>query len=228
MSTFERAGIKAPAVRLETVETYPSARGLGASASAIVAGLVGARALGGLKLTDGALAELGCEIEGHADNVLPALFGGLMLKLGRGYLRFDPSPNVVPLVLIAREKFKTGKARRVLPAHVPRSDAVAAASCTAGLVATLAGHAGPEHIMEATEDRLHQPYRLPLMPESGKLHRQLRSAGIPTALSGAGPSLISLVQAGELGEATDVVKSLLPEGWGFESPGWDLEGAKVS
>ncbi|MDQ4149748.1 MAG: homoserine kinase [Actinomycetota bacterium] len=228
VAAFELAGKSPPPVLIETVDAYPSARGLGASASAIVAGLVGARSMGALALEDDALALLGSEIEGHADNVLPAFFGGLLLKLSSGWLRFEPTDDLAPLVLIARDKFKTGKARQVLPPQVTRADAVSAASSTAGLVAMLTGESPPAHLLEATADRLHEPYRLPLMPETEGLHRTLRNEGIPTALSGAGPSLICLVEQRALEDARRVIRSLLPRGWTIESPGWDLEGALLT
>ena len=81
-AAFALAGQTAPTVKIETVGRYPSARGMGASASAIIAGLVGARAFGKLELSDEALVKLAVEIEGHPDNVLPALLGGLVLSVG--------------------------------------------------------------------------------------------------------------------------------------------------
>lgn len=227
VAAYEQAGKRAPAVRLETLEDYPSARGLGASASAIVAGLTAARWIGQLDLSDEALAEMATDIEGHPDNVLPALVGGLVLSLSTGWLRLEPTTAISPLLLVAREKFKTGKARRVLPPEVSREDAVAAASSASALVAVLAGHAGAEWLMAGTEDRLHEPYRLPLMPETMTLRQELRQAGVATALSGAGPSLISLVESRDKDRATEVMSTLMPQGWTLLSPGWDLEGAKV-
>jgi homoserine kinase len=227
MAAFERTGKRPPTVRLETLEDYPSARGLGASASAIVAGLMAARWVGELHLSDDALADIGTAIEGHADNVLPALMGGLVLSLPTGWLRFEPTTAVTPVLLLAREKFKTGKARKVLPPEVSRHDAVAAASAASALVAVLAGNAGVEWLMAATADRLHEPYRLPLMPETLVLHGALRQAGVATALSGAGPSLICLIESKEKDRVVEVIRHRLPHGWTLLSPGWDLGGAKV-
>jgi homoserine kinase len=225
-SAYELAGKQPPSVRLETLEDYPSARGLGASASAIVAGLVAARSMGELRLDDEVLAGVGLRIEGHADNVLPALLGGLVLNLPTGWLHFEPTSEVSPLILVAREKFKTGKARRILPPQVSRQDAVASSSATSALVAVLTGHAGVHWLMAATDDRLHEPYRLPLMPETQRLRRELRDAGIATALSGAGPSLICLVPSDAKDRAIGVIGPLLPAGWVLLAPGWDQGGAK--
>ena len=227
VAAYELAGHPAPTVKIETIGRYPSARGMGASASAIVAGLVGARALGRLDLNDEALAKLGVEIEGHPDNVLPALLGGLVLSVGERWIRLAPNPRIAPLILVAADGFKTKSARRVLPEQISRADAVANAAATAALVAIMCGSAGPEILMDATTDRLHEPYRLPLMPASKKVHQNLRAEGIPTTLSGAGPSLLCLVENERQQEVAGKVRNALPEGWTVLTPGWDLEGAKA-
>lgn len=249
-AAFRSFGQEPPPMRFETVETYPSARGMGASASAIVAGLALARAAGGLDISDRELAGLAVAIEGHADNVLPALFGGLVLATGAAseagptspgagrlqddvpWMRFEPPAAIAPLVLVARRGLRTSEARRVLPDVVPRADAVANASATGALVAILSGAASPGSLMRpllhATGDRLHEPYRLPLMPETRDLHARLRAQGIATALSGAGPSLLCLVEASSLDQTRELVAALLPEGWQVLAPAWDLDGARVA
>ena len=227
VAAYAAAHVQAPEVRIETIDYYPSARGMGASASAIVAGLVAARMAGDLHLSDQDLAGLAIRIEGHGDNVLPALFGGLVLNSHDGWMRFEPSADLEPLILVAREKFRTEAARRVLPADVPRVDAVANTAATAALVAILTGRGPVEGLMMAMEDRLHEPYRLPLMPETLELHSALRAQGIPTALSGAGPSLISIVEAGAKEESAALAERTMPAGWKVLMPGWDLSGAQV-
>ncbi|MGH2689496.1 MAG: homoserine kinase, partial [Actinomycetota bacterium] len=126
-AAFRSLALDPPPMHFETVEAYPSARGMGASASAIVAGLAAARAVGGLPLSDRELGALAIAIEGHADNVLPALFGGLVLATGPSgdeppWMRFEPTPAIAPLVLVARRGLRTSEARKVLPDAVPRSD----------------------------------------------------------------------------------------------------------
>jgi homoserine kinase len=227
VAAYALAGQPAPTVKIETIGRYPSARGLGASASAIVAGLVGARAFGNLELSDEELAKLAIEIEGHPDNVLPALFGGLVLSVGERWIRLEPNRRIAPLILVAADGFKTKSARRVLPEQISRVDAIANAASTAALVAILGGSAGPELLMKATADRLHEAYRLPLMPASKKVHEQLRAEGIPTTLSGAGPSLLCLVENEEQHQVAEKIRSGLPEGWKVLTPGWDLRGARL-
>jgi len=224
---FAAVGEAAPPVRIEVVRSYPPARGLGASAAAIVAGLVGARAAGDLDLPDSELARLAIRVEGHADNVLPALFGGVVLCSGEGWIHFQPSPEVAPVVLVARQGFDTSEARRVLPAEVPRADAVGNAAATAALLAVLSGLESAEALMMATTDRIHEPYRLPLLPETLDLHQSLRAQGIAAALSGAGPSVVCLVAAPALEETASLARRHLPDGWDLLTPGWDLAGAQV-
>jgi homoserine kinase len=227
-AAFQKAGSDPPTVRIETLELYPSARGLGASASAIVAGLVAARQIGDLALDDHLLIELATGIEGHSDNVLPALFGGLVLNAPRGWMRFQPSDEVAPVVLVAPQRLRTEEARAVLPKEVPREDAVANAAATAALVTALTGpEPTAEALILATEDRLHEPYRLRLMPESLDLQQAMRSDGIACALAGAGPSLICLVDASRLQDALEVAGGHAQEGWQTLTPGWDLSGAQI-
>ena len=227
VSAFAAVDAQAPAVKMEMTDIYPSARGMGASASAIVAGLVAAREIGELDLSDEDLAELAVRVEGHGDNVLPAFFGGLVVNSQHGWLHLVPTDAISPMVLVAREKFKTEAARRVVPTEVPRDVAVANAAATASLVAALTGQAPPSSLLMAMSDELHEPHRLPLMPESEQLHAVLREKNIATALAGAGPSLISLVETSELESAVVMAKEAAPDGWQILTPGWDLQGAQV-
>jgi homoserine kinase len=142
-------------------------------------------------------------------------------------MRFEPPAAITPLVLVARSGLRTSEARRVLPDVVPRVDAVANASATGALVAILSGAAPPRGLLHATADRLHEPYRLPLMPETRELHRHLRDHGIATALSGAGPSLVCLADAAGLDRVRAIVAAALPQGWQVLTPGWDTEGARL-
>lgn len=227
-AAFKAADSKPSPVAIEVLGDYPSGRGLGASASAIVAGLVGGTALSGLTLQTEDLAKLAIQIEGHPDNVLPALLGGLILSVGERWIRFEPSGTIAPMILVAAGSFKTKAARKVLPQTAGIRDAVANVSSAAALVSVLSGQSDPSFLFDATRDRLHEPYRLPLMPESLQLHRSLRDRGIATTLSGAGPSLVCLVHADRLQESARTVEGMLPEGWAISLPGWDLEGARIS
>lgn len=228
LTAFEQlAEAEAPPIKIEQVEVYPSARGMGASASAIVAGLIAAREIGDFSATDVDLAQIAINMEGHSDNVLPAYFGGLVLSSPHGWMRFDVAQGISPLMLIAAEKFQTEKARAVLSPDVPREDSVANASATAALVSVLTGKESPQALFWATEDRIHEPYRLPLMGDTMDVHQTMRGLRYATALAGAGPSLICLVESERLEEAAAAARKAVPDGWEVVSPGWDMEGAQV-
>ncbi|MGH2767771.1 MAG: homoserine kinase, partial [Actinomycetota bacterium] len=219
LAAHEACGRQAPPIRIEVLRSYASARGMGASASAIVAGLVAARELSELDLPDPDLARLAIEIEGHADNVLPALFGGLVLASRNSWMHLDPTPAISPVIIVSPHKMMTGEARGVLPREVPRSDAVANAAALSALVAVLGGLEPPEGLLPATEDRLHQPYRLPLMAESARLLGALRAEGIAAALAGSGPSIVCLAAADAAEDCARLAGRLAPEGWEVLIPG---------
>ena len=157
-----------------------------------MAGVSLARALvggGSLLVDDERLFALAAEIEGHPDNVAPALHGGLAIS-GREDGRFFAVPAVVDprvsvVVFVPPTPLETTVARGLLPATVPHADAAANAGRAALLVAALGGH--PEHLLLATRDWLHQDYRAAAMPESAGLVRSLRADGVPALISGAGP-----------------------------------------
>lgn len=189
-AAFARVGMDAPKVALTCENVIPHGRGLGSSSAAIVAGLAGARALGA-QLDDEALLALACEIEGHPDNVAPALLGGLTVSWiadqGRA-VRLDSVATRVNVV-VPRERLSTRQARGLLPETVPFGDAVHAVGRAALVVAALTRY--PEHLLAATEDRLHQDYRKSAYPQSWDLVQDLRACGVPAAISGAGPSVIA-------------------------------------
>lgn len=219
----------------QTAETHgaiasdiPTARGLGSSAACVAAGLLIGAVTAGRDVDRAELVRLGTPIEGHPDNLAPALFGGITLCLPDGsVIRYEPSEAVRPLILVPGESLKTKEARKVLPDVVPRADAIANAARTAGLVSVLTGAAEvtPERLLECTEDRLHQPYRAPLMERTASAIAALREQGVAAAVSGAGPSVVCLVLRGAEGVVSEAVASF--DGWRLLAADWDLKGAAV-
>jgi homoserine kinase len=197
---FASVGEALPGLHLKCVNCIPHGGGLGSSASAIVAGLLLGRELlagaGGRRLSDDEVLGLANEMEGHPDNVAPALFGGFTLAFldddGRpvAVLR-QVHPDIRVVVFSAHQASSTHHTRGLLPATVPHADASANAAAAALLVHALT--VDPSYLLPATRDRLHQDYRAPAMPESARLVRDLRQAGIAAVISGAGPSVIALV-----------------------------------
>ena len=199
LTTLRQLGApEPPGLRLACVNRIPHARGLGSSSAAIVAGVLLARALVGAAPDPAADLALAAELEGHPDNVAPCLLGGFTIawtagEAGSRAVRLTPSAQVRPVLYVPSSQGLTAHARAALPQHVPHADAVFNLSRTALLVHGLT--ADPSLLMEATEDRLHQPYRAAGMPATAQLVSALRSAGVPAMVSGAGPSVLALTGA---------------------------------
>jgi homoserine kinase len=226
--TFAAMGAEPAGLSLRCHNRIPHSRGLGSSAAAIVGGILLARGLvadGRARLPDVEVLALAGELEGHPDNVAPCLLGGLTIAWmhdGARAVRRDVDPAVIPVALVPPFTASTEIARGLLPATVPHTDAVRSAGRAALLVAALTGT--PQALLDATEDRLHQPYRAPTMPDSARLVQQLRAAGYPAVISGAGPTVLVLAR-GEV-EAKSV-RELAPTGWGGAILPVDPTGAKV-
>jgi homoserine kinase len=172
----------------------PHARGLGSSAAAICAGVTAGLALSGVHDRELAL-RLAYEIETHPDNIAAALYGGLTVAWvdpcsGPAAVRLTPSPQLRPVAFIPELRTLTATSRATLPIAVSHGDAVINAGRAALLVAALTS--SPNDLLAATEDRLHQPYRLPGLPEGAALVAALRQAGIAAVLSGSGPTVLAL------------------------------------
>ena len=196
--TFGLLDGQPPGLALRCANRIPHGRGLGSSAAAIVSGILAARALvhgGAARLPDGAVLRLASDLEGHPDNVAACLLGGLTIAWtgdgGAQATRLSPLPSIVPVAIVAPESLATERARGVLPESVPHADAAAGAARSALLVAALTSTPGV--LLEATRDWLHQPYRAGMMPETAKLVRRLREAGVPAVVSGAGPSVLAFL-----------------------------------
>jgi homoserine kinase len=194
----ERADVAPPPVRLRCANTIPLARGLGSSSAAIVAGLLAGNHLLGAPLGRADLLGLAVAIEGHPDNVTPALLGGVRIcVVGERGLVQTAVPLARPLravLFVPDRPMATAEARGLLPAAVPRADAIFNLGRTALLVAALAS--GDYRLLaEATRDRLHQPARAALFPAMATFLRAALDAGaLGACLSGAGSTLMALVE----------------------------------
>lgn len=226
---FRAMGVERPGFALRCDNRIPHGRGLGSSAAAIVGGLLLARGLvrdGVSRLPDDDVLELACELEGHPDNVAPCLLGGLTIAWMDGAaalaVRRDLDPAIVPVALIPPFAASTELARGLLPATVPHADAAFAAGRAALLVAALTGT--PQALLAATEDRLHQAYRAPAMPDSARLVAELRTRGHAAVISGAGPTVLVLARGQVEAEA---VLSATPQDWTSTVLSVDERGAHV-
>lgn len=194
--TFDHAGVPMPGLRLEADNVIPHGSGMGSSAAAIVSGIMAAKGLldDVVHLDLAAMLALATELEGHPDNVAPALFGGLTIAwttaAGPRAKKLIVHRGVSPVVFLPAHSVSTALARSLQPTSVPYADAVFNLSRSALLVAALTQ--SPELLLHATEDRLHQDYRASAMPETNSLVHSLRDHGFAAVVSGAGPSILVL------------------------------------
>ncbi|AVT38865.1 homoserine kinase [Plantactinospora sp. BB1] len=222
---FDALGGQPPGLAVECVNRIPQARGLGSSSAAIVAGIQLARGLvedGMRRLDDAAALRLAAELEGHPDNVAPCLLGGFTIAWTESggparAVRLPVAPQVRATVFVPEERGLTATARAALPATVPHVDAARNAGRAALLVHALT--TDPALLFEATEDRLHQHYRAAGMPGTAARLAQLRAAGVPAVVSGAGPSILVLSSGEEKFEAG--------MGWTAQRLPIDVAGARV-
>ncbi len=196
-------GKRIPPHGLTLVNRIPFGRGLGSSAAAIVGGLLAADALSEAGLSRLELLRLAVPMEGHPDNVAPAIYGGFVLTVQEEG-RVDGPLTVVPLappdgwkavLFVPDLVIPTKEARAILPREVPRADAVFNHSRVGLLVAALS-QARPELLRVAMQDRLHQPYRARLFPPMDALIQAGLAGGAWGAcLSGAGSAILAIASA---------------------------------
>lgn len=220
-------GWRPPGLRLVAENAIPQGRGMGSSAAAVVAGVLGAWTLcPDVDTVDlDAVLRLTTELEGHPDNVAPCLLGGATLSWmaadGARAARLQVDPSIAPVVLVPPNVLSTHVARGLLPDVVPHADAAANAARAALLVHALTRD--PSLLLEATEDRLHQRQRGPAMPDTLALLDRLRAVGHAAVVSGAGPSVLVLGPATAVTEVT----ARTPAGWRVLPLQVDAGGARV-
>lgn len=228
-AVYAHMGLPAPGVHIDIAAGIPVCRGLGSSAAMIAAGAMAANKLGGFDLGTAALLAIVTPIEGHPDNLAPALFGGLtasMMAGGRVYTVPYPVHPALRFVLLSPDfPLSTHAARSVLPQTVPFKDAVGQLSCLALLPKAL--ELGDEALIaHCLRDRLHQPYRFPLIEESDALRALAHDLGCDAfCISGAGPTLLCITRDGSLAERLAASASGLKHHWHIQELAVDHSGA---
>ena len=210
---YKSLNIPAPTVHVNITVNVPLARGLGSSATAIVAGLLGANHFSEQKLSSTELLNMAIEIEGHPDNVVPAMLGNCILAVGEtGNWHFVPiacNPDIKFIVAIPDFELSTEEARSVLPKSLTYSDAVYNISHLSLLIKGLET-GNPDWLKEALKDKLHQPYRKSLIKGYDRLYDNvLNAGGYGMVISGAGPTLLALANT----EAESAVIKSMKETW---------------
>jgi homoserine kinase len=200
--------------RFRFLNRIPLERGLGSSAATVAAGLVAGLAAAGRSLTPDRLLELGLPLEGHADNLAPALRGGVCLIWRRGgQIRSERLATSLPLaaiVVVPRSRVNTKLSRSRLPEQISHEDAATAAAQAALLGAAIAS-GDAALLAEAFHDVLHEPFRLSDAP----LLEELRSnpvdglAGV--TLSGSGPSVVVWAEKDQAAEVAAALEESLTD-----------------
>ena len=227
-------GKQVAGLRLRQENTIPLARGMGSSSAAIVGGLVAANELLSLGMASAELVRVAAEIEGHPDNVAPALLGGLTvccIESGQLYTERFPAPEGLRAVVAVPDfKVSTEDARKVMPRDIPHADGVYNTTHAAMTLACLI--TGRYALLRgAMRDRLHQPYRAHLVPGFEPALDAAREAGaLGAAMSGSGPTLIAFAQSGEDTIARAMLGALQAHGVEAVTMTLDLDdaGATVS
>lgn len=218
---FDLTGYQPQGLFIKLNNEVPVASGLGSSATAIVGGIVAANVLAGSPLSTERLLEIACDIEGHPDNVAPALLGGIVVATmdsGKVYKSLIvPPAKLSCVVAIPKFPLATRESRGVLPKEIPFKDAVFNVGRSSLLIAALS-QGDLELLSIAMQDKLHQPYRCQLVPGMNEVFSSVLASGAKgVALSGAGPTLIAftddrakeIVQVMEAGFQSVGVESLV-------------------
>ncbi|MBE9170797.1 homoserine kinase [Pleurocapsales cyanobacterium LEGE 06147] len=223
-----------PNVEIEIKLGVPLARGLGSSATAIVGGLVAANQLAGNPLNQSEIINLAIAIEGHPDNVVPALLGNCQLSVGEAdnwhICEVPWHRDIVPVVAIPDFELSTEEARSVLPKQISRSNAIFNISRMGLLIRALETN-HPDWLKAALEDKLHQPYRQALIRGYEEVKLAAIAAGAyGMVISGAGPTLLALTKPTQ----AEIVAAAMRETWAkigvtaqVRSLYLDTRGAKV-
>ncbi|MDX2243825.1 MAG: homoserine kinase [Leptolyngbyaceae cyanobacterium bins.302] len=201
-----------PAIQIEIQLGVPLARGLGSSATAIVGGLLGAQALADFASDRESVMQQAIALEGHPDNVVPALLGGCRLAATNSQNSWEICElswheNVVPIVAIPNFELSTAEARRVLPTSYSRADAIFNTAHLGLLVQGLAT-GNRAWLQAALHDRIHQPYRQALIPGYEVVHQAAMDAGAyGLVISGAGSTLLALADPAQAKQVQTAIAS---------------------
>lgn len=205
---FERL-LPADTYEFRVRSTIPLSGGFGSSGAGVVAGLMAARELAGVRAD---MLKLATEIEGHPDNVAASLLGGIVICDGSHAHRIEIPDGLEAVMVVPSRAVRTAEARAALPAQVPLADAVSNVAAASKLVLGLAT-GQLDLIAGGLNDRLHQPYRAHLYPRSAELVQKARALGaLGATISGAGPTVLVWVRSADA-ESVSLTLRADAEGW---------------
>ena len=231
VKTLAKCGLPAPAgleIRIEG--EVPISRGLGSSATMIVAGIMGADRVHSLGLSKEQMLLIANEMEGHPDNVAPAIYGGLTAAVVRGdkptIMKYNVSLGIRFTALVPDFETSTQEARAILPEMIKRTDGVYTAGCLSILLKAL--ETGDEEALAvALDDRLHQPYRKSLIPGFDEIRAiALENGAAGLVISGSGSTLLAVGGRDDLALSMEEALKGFPGNWKVLPLSVDAGGAR--
>jgi len=233
LKTFNKIGYEPNGIRI-TMDTHiPVSRGLGSSAACILGGVIGASGLSGNPLSKREILRIATEIEGHPDNIAPALYGGMVVSVMDGervyFDKISIAKGIKFIALIPDFTISTKKARSVLPDTVAYEDAVYNVGRVSMLIAALSSGRF-DLLKHAVKDRLHQPYRGKLIPNFDDIIQTCKRLGAyGVYLSGAGPTIIGIIDKNNSEYTRGIEDYLQSNGldWEVKELEVDLTGATI-
>ncbi|MBE6892647.1 MAG: homoserine kinase [Ruminococcaceae bacterium] len=231
---FEKAKVPFTGLKIIEENNVPFARGLGSSSACIVGGVFGANELLGNPFTKDELLSIAAEIEGHPDNVSPALLGGFTANAMEEnkvcYVKAEVPEKLFFAAFVPPFELKTADARAVMPKEVSVKDSVYNLSRSALITASfLSGKF--ENLKTGSEDKIHQPFRLPLIPGGSEIiEKSYENGALAAYISGAGSTMMAIFDCGKE-EAEKIAKNILSsgdfEGWKYFILNADNSGASA-
>jgi homoserine kinase len=195
---YDEVGKKMPLLKLTQNDNIPMTRGLGSSSACIVAGLFAANELTGKPMSTDELAQMACQIEGHPDNVAPAVYGGLIVAVLEGeeqklhHVKIEPSDALSFVTFVPNFQLSTAKARRILPTEYSKADVIFNISRASLFIASMMSE-NWDNLPVSVNDRIHQPYRGTLIPGMDGIFEHAKNSGtLGVFMSGAGPTIIAV------------------------------------
>ena len=232
---FDKYDFKFNGIRIKIIkQDIPISRGLGSSSSCIVAGLIGAFALMGREINRDEILSLAVDIEGHPDNVCPAIFGGLISTIMVDnkktlYNCVEVKDGIKFIALIPRFKLSTEKARAILPKEILFRDCIYNIGRAALLISCFS-NGNYALLKEATKDRIHERFRSKLIDNFDEVYnKSLELGAISCFLSGAGPTLMAIVDTKDISFVSDFMNFMKEQNinWDIKELKIDKHGAKI-
>lgn len=233
LKTLDKIGYPVNGIKINMDTNIPISRGLGSSASCILGGVIGANELAGSPLSKEKILEIATDIEGHPDNIAPALFGGLVISIIEDnkilYNKVDVPKGIKFVALIPDFTLSTKEARNALPSTIPYNDAIYNTGRVSLLLSALSN--GRFDLLKfGVKDILHQPYRGKLIHGFEEIMNKCEKIGcLGVYLSGAGPTIMVIINCDDNSFITEIKKYLdsMNYNWDVKELNLNLSGSIV-